>query len=38
MKDIRLCGRYLDVLRDFPVNVKREAGYQLDRLQRGLGL
>jgi phage-related protein len=37
MKDVRFCGRYLDVLRDFPADTKREAGYQLDRVQHGLG-
>ncbi|GMQ77230.1 MAG: type II toxin-antitoxin system RelE/ParE family toxin [Gammaproteobacteria bacterium] len=36
MKDIRFCGRSLDVLRGFPAGAKREAGYQLDRIQRGL--
>ncbi len=36
MKEIRFCGRSLDVLRGFPSDVKREAGYQLDRVQRGL--
>ena len=36
MKDIHFCGRSLEVLRGFSVEVKREAGYQLDRVQRGL--
>ena len=36
MKEIRFCGRSLDVLRGFPSDAKREAGYQLDRVQRGL--
>ena len=36
MKDIRFCGRSLDVLRGFPAEAKREAGYQLDRVQHGL--
>lgn len=36
MKKIRFCGRSLDVLRGFPSDAKREAGYQLDRVQRGL--
>jgi len=36
MKDIRFCGRSLDMLRAFPADAKREAGYQLDRVQRGL--
>lgn len=36
MKDIRFFGRSLDALRGFPSDAKREAGYQLDRVQRGL--
>ena len=36
MKGIRFCGRSLGVLRGFPADAKREAGYQLDRIQRGL--
>ena len=36
MKDIRFCGRSLEVLRGFPADAKREAGFQLDRVQRGL--
>ena len=36
MKEIRFCGHSLDVLRGFPSDAKREAGYQLDRVQRGL--
>jgi phage-related protein len=36
VKDIQFCGRSLGVLRGFPAVVKREAGYQLDRVQRGL--
>jgi len=36
MKDIRFCGRSLEVLRGFPAVAKREAGYQLDRVQHGL--
>jgi phage-related protein len=36
MKEIRFCGYSLDVLRSFPVAAKREAGYQLDRVQQGL--
>jgi phage-related protein len=36
MKDIRFCGRSLEALRGFPAVVKREAGYQLDRVQHGL--
>lgn len=36
MKGIVFVGRSLEVIRDFPEDVKREAGYQLDRVQRGL--
>jgi phage-related protein len=36
MKPIRFCGRSLDVIRSFPETSKREAGYQLDRVQHGL--
>ena len=36
MKDIRFCGRSLEALRGFPAVAKREAGYQLDRIQHGL--
>lgn len=36
MKDIRFCGRSLEALRRFPAVAKREAGYQLDRVQHGL--
>jgi phage-related protein len=36
MKAIRFVGRSLDALRRFPADAKREAGYQLDRVQRGL--
>jgi phage-related protein len=36
MKGIRFCGRSLEVLCAFPAVAKREAGYQLDRVQRGL--
>jgi phage-related protein len=32
MKGIRFCGRSLDVLRGFPADAKREAGYQFDRV------
>ncbi len=28
-------GNALDAIRDFPPLVKREVGYQLDRVQRG---
>ena len=36
MKAIRFCGRSLNVIRAFPADAKREAGYQLDRVQRDL--
>jgi phage-related protein len=36
MKDIRFCDRSLEALGSFPAVAKREAGYQLDRLQHGL--
>jgi phage-related protein len=36
MKPIAFVGNALDALRDFPASARREAGYQLDRLQRGL--
>ena len=36
MKSIEFLGASLDDLRSFPVPVRRELGYQLDRLQHGL--
>lgn len=36
MKEIEFIGRSLEAIRDFSVDAKREAGYQLDRVQRGL--
>ncbi|MCP4408604.1 MAG: type II toxin-antitoxin system RelE/ParE family toxin [Gammaproteobacteria bacterium] len=36
MRDIRFCGRSLEELGDLPAVAKREAGYQLDRVQHGL--
>ena len=36
MKDITFIGNSLEIIRDFPEVTKREAGYQLDRVQRGL--
>ena len=36
MKDIQFCGRSLNALRGFPAGAKRDAGYQLDRVQHGL--
>ncbi len=36
MKPIEFCGRSLETIRNFPTPVKRDAGHQLDRVQRGL--
>lgn len=36
MKTVAFLGSSLDDLRAFPDGVRREAGYQLDRVQRGL--
>jgi len=36
MKPIEFYGRSLETIRAFPTDVKREAGHQLDRVQRGL--
>ena len=36
MKPIVFLGGSLDDLRGFPADARREVGYQLDRLQRGL--
>jgi phage-related protein len=36
MKPIEFRGDSLDCLREFPKLVRREAGFQLDRVQRGL--
>jgi len=36
MKPIEFCGRSLETIRNFPAPVKRDAGHQLDRVQRGL--
>jgi phage-related protein len=35
MKTVRFCGTALDDLRIFPDSARREAGYQLDRVQNG---
>ena len=35
MKPIEFCGDSLDCLREFPRGARREAGFQLDRVQRG---
>jgi phage-related protein len=36
LKPVEFAGDSLVRLRDFPPNVRRIAGYQLDRIQRGL--
>jgi phage-related protein len=36
MKPIEFCGDSLDCLREFPKDARRGAGFQLDRVQRGL--
>jgi phage-related protein len=36
MKGIEFIGTSLKMLRDFPAQAKREAGYQPDRVQHGL--
>lgn len=36
MKPIEFCGDSLDCLREFPRDARRQAGSQLDRVQRGL--
>ncbi len=36
MKDLYFAGKSLDELRDFPIDAKRKAGFQLDRVQHGL--
>jgi phage-related protein len=35
MKPIRFLGNALKCLRDFPEDVRQDAGYQLDKVQRG---
>jgi phage-related protein len=35
MKPVRFLGNSLDCLRDFPEDAKQDAGYQLDKVQRG---
>ncbi|MCP1652728.1 type II toxin-antitoxin system RelE/ParE family toxin [Pseudomonas nitroreducens] len=35
MKAVEFLADSLDRLRDFPLTVRREAGYQLDRVQQG---
>jgi len=36
MKLVAFVGSALDELRDFPASARREAGHQVDRVQRGL--
>jgi len=36
MKGIQFLGTSLKMIREFPAPAKKEAGYQLDRVQRGL--
>jgi len=36
MKPIRFLGNSLECLRDFPEDAMHDAGYQLERVQRGL--
>jgi phage-related protein len=36
MKDVWFWGNALEDLREFPKSARREAGYQIDRVQHGL--
>lgn len=36
MKTLRFIGSSIDDLRDFPLEARREAGFELDAVQRGL--
>jgi phage-related protein len=36
MKPVTFVGDSLDAIRGFPEEIRREAGFQIDRLQRGL--
>ena len=36
MKPVRFLGDSLRCLRDFPADARQDAGYQLDKVQRGL--
>jgi phage-related protein len=36
VKPMAFLGTSLDDLRNFPADIRRQAGYQLDRVQRGL--
>ncbi|WP_205203128.1 type II toxin-antitoxin system RelE/ParE family toxin [Azonexus hydrophilus] len=35
MKPVEFCGDSIDALRSFPEGAKREAGYQIDKVQHG---
>ncbi len=35
MKSVRFLGNSLKCLRDFPEDAKQDAGYQIDKVQRG---
>ncbi|PRY04871.1 type II toxin-antitoxin system RelE/ParE family toxin [Paraburkholderia sp. BL25I1N1] len=34
-KSLKFCGNSLDDLREFPLSARRDAGHQLDQVQRG---
>ncbi|REE23477.1 phage-related protein [Paraburkholderia sp. BL27I4N3] len=34
-KSLKFCGSSLDDLREFPLSARRDAGHQLDQVQRG---
>jgi phage-related protein len=36
MKNLRFVGTSLDDMRDFPADARRQAGFELDAVQRGL--
>jgi len=36
LKPVQFIGSSLDDLRDFPLSAKREAGHQIDQVQKGL--
>jgi phage-related protein len=36
MKEVEFLGNALDELRAFPLGARRQAGHQIDRIQRGL--
>lgn len=36
MKNLRFVGSSLDDMRDFPAEARRQAGFELDAVQRGL--